>query len=523
MRIFSRCIYTNTTAGLNQIIKEHICQGKLDNARYIFDQNPATRNITSWNMLISGHVKHGQLQCARKLFDEMPQRDIVSYNAILSGLSKVQNHKKINDCYILMGKEGLRPNEVTFSISISSVLKTAFNSLIPQLHCHVIVLGLSSNTFVGSSLIKGYADLIDFVSLRNAFDDVSVKDASSWNALISGFMDMQLTSEARRAFDMMPEKNNITWSILVNGYIRNKKLDEARFAFNENKSKCIVLWTTMLSGYVQNGIFLQALELFLEMLRFGTRPNHFTYSSALDACAGCSYLIIGKQIHSSILKSGTYLDVILLTSLVDMYAKCGEIETSFHIFESMPNKNLVTWNTIIGGYAVHGLASRALQEFEKMSNIGFNPDETTFVNLLAACAHGGLVEKGESIFTSMVKKYMIEPELEHYACMVDMYGKKGYLEKAVAFIEEMPIEPDVVVWGALVSACGLHTDLGFSEFAKRGISRLEKDHPALYSMLAKIYSEKGRWSNVFELKKMMKERWAKKQKAGSWINAPIQG
>ncbi|KAL0371566.1 UNVERIFIED_CONTAM: Pentatricopeptide repeat-containing protein [Sesamum angustifolium] len=257
--------------------------------------------------------------------------------------------------------------------------------------------------------------------------------------------------------------------------------------------------------------------MFLLMMNSGTRPNHYTFSSVLDACVGCSSLVMGNQVHACILKFGIPLDVILATSLVDMYGKCGDIEAAFSVFQSMVIKNLVSWNSIIGGYARHGLASRALEEFERMVKSGVVPDEISFINALSACGHGGMVKEGEELFDSMQAKYGMQAEMEHYSCMVDLYGKAGQLEKAEELIKRMPFEPDVVVWGSLLGACGLHSCLEVGEIAANGICKLEQDHPAVYSVLSRIYGANGVRSGVIQLENMVQKWHARKQKAGSWI------
>ncbi|KAM7495783.1 hypothetical protein LguiA_020197 [Lonicera macranthoides] len=285
------------------------------------------------------------------------------------------------------------------------------------------------------------------------------------------------------------------------------------------RERNVISWTAMIKGYVRYGKFVYALELFLLMLNSEIRPNHFTFSSVLDACAGCSSLSVGNQVHSFILKSGIHLDVVLSTSLVNMYAKCGDIKAAFCIFESMEKKNLVSWNSIIGGYARHGLAKRALEEFDRMIKGSVKPNRITYVNVLSACGHGGLVEEGERHFNSMKTKCGIHAGLEHYACMVDLYGRAGQLKKAEKLIKEMPLEPDVVVWGALIGACGLHSCLEVGEFAAGGLCKLEQGHPAVFSMLSKIHGEKGVWSSVIEIRRMLKESHTRKQKAGSWVES----
>ncbi|XP_015168035.1 pentatricopeptide repeat-containing protein At4g02750-like [Solanum tuberosum] len=452
MPALRRQISTLSTVNLNKTINSFIGNGNLQEARKLFDQSPHLTNVVSWNSLIAGYFKHNLIQQAEYLFDKMPHRDVVSWNTMLSGYRNANNPEKL---------QGL-----------------------------VLCLGISLNVFVGSALMRGYVDLDDYRGLARVFDEILDKDVTPWNVLILGYMKFGCTSEAQRAFDMMPMRNYFTWSTLINGYIENKKLNEARFIFDKMSEKDVVSWTAMIRGYAQYGEFMKALKLFKLMLNLGSRPNHFTFSTVLDACAGYSAVLVGNQVHACILKSGFPLDVILLTSLLDMYGKCGDIEVAFCIFESIPARNLVAWNSIIGGFARHGLAERAMQEFERMLKSGIRPDEITFINLVYACGHGGLVEEGERIFNSMVTEYGLKAEMEHYACMVDLYGRAGQLEKAEKLIDGMPFKPDVVVWGALLGACGLHSCLELGEIAANGIYTLEHDHPAVYSEMVLSSKEK---------------------------------
>lgn len=512
----SRYVCTLSTANLNHSIKDCISKGNLGDALKLFDENPTSRNTVTWNTMISGCIQNDEPRYAQNLFDEMPERDIVSWNTVLSGLRQMKKPEGVHHCFLQMRRDGLQPNEFTFSTVISSLMDTVFSVLLRQIHASTVCLAFNTSVFVGSALMRGYANVRDRVALGRVFDEISMKDVTSWNALVLGHMDLGDTDEAQRVFGLMPEKNVVSWTTLVNGYIGNGKINAARSVFDRMAERNVVSWTVMISGYVQNGKFMDALRLFLFMLRSGTRPNHFTLSSVLDACAGCSSLLLGRQLHSNILKSGAPNDVVLSTSLVHMYAKCGDIVVAVCIFQSMPKRNLVTWNSIIGGYGLNGLAARALEEFERMKRLGLRPDQVTFVNVLSACAHGGLVEQGEREFASMEMEFGIRAGVEHYACMVDLYGRAGQLEKAEEMIRGMPFEPDLVVWSALLSGCGLHSNLEAGSFAADGIRRLQQDHPVMHSMLLKIHGEKGVWAKVHELKKM-RERGARKQAAGSWL------
>ncbi|KAG5055963.1 hypothetical protein JHK85_008473 [Glycine max] len=398
-----RNMCTVTSAKLNFMINACIQDNNINNARKLFDENPSSRNLVSWNMMMTGYVKHHQIEYAQHLFDQMSFKDTVSWNIMLSGFHRITNSDGLYHCFLQMEELVWPP------MTIPSP--------------------------------RAYASLRDEEAFKRAFDDILAKDVTSWNALVSGYMEVGSMDDAQTTFDMMPERNIISWTTLVNGYIRNKRINKARSVFNKMSERNVVSWTAMISGYVQNKRFTDALKLFLLMFNSGTRPNHFTFSSVLDACAGYSSLLMGMQVHLYFIKSGIPEDVISLTSLVDMYAKCGDMDAAFCVFESIPNKNLVSWNSIFGGCARHGLATRVLEEFDRMKKAGVIPDEVTFVNVLSACVHAGLVEEGEKHFTSMLTKYGIQAEMEHYTCMVDLYGRAGRFDEALKSIRNMPFEP----------------------------------------------------------------------------------
>ncbi|TKY61656.1 Pentatricopeptide repeat-containing protein [Spatholobus suberectus] len=513
----SRNMCTVTSVKLNYMIDAYIQDNNINHARKLFDENPTSRNLVSWNMMLTAYIKHHQIEHAHDLFDQMPLKDAVSWNIMLSGFHMTTNSDGLYPCFLQMGRAGVAPDDYTISTFLRAVISTELDVLVPQVHARALHLALNLSVFVGSSLIRAYASLREEEAFKRVFDDILVKDVTSWNALVSGYMEVGSIADAQTTFDMMPQRNIISWTTLVNGYIRNKRINKARSVFNKMSERNVVSWTVMISGYVQNKRFMDALNLFLLMFKSGTRPNHFTFSSVLDACAGCSSLLTGMQVHLCVIKSGIPEDVISLTSLVDMYAKCGDTDAAFRVFVSIQNKNLVSWNSIIGGYARHGLATRALEEFDRMKKAGVTPDEVTFVNMLSACVHAGLVEEGEKYFTSMLTKYGIQAEMEHYTCMVDLYGRAGQFDQAEKLIKNMPFEPDVVLWGVLLAACGLHSNLKLGEYAAERIRKLERSHPVSYSVLSKIQGEKGIWSSVNELRDIMKERQIKKQKAISWV------
>lgn len=509
------------TFNLNNKINEFVRNGNLNDARKLFDDSPHSRNTVSWNTLINGYVKARHFTEAQKLFDEMPHRDVVSWNTLLSGFRDANTPEKAHHHFLRMMASDWRPDELTFAVGIGAFLNTEFDGLVPQLHGLVIRIGLDLNVYLGSALMRGYIGLGDRDGFRRVFDEIVVKDVVPCNVLILGYIEFGMIREAKRAFGLMPKRNAFSWSIMINGLMKNKMVYEAMEVFDCLVEKDVVSWTAMIRGCAQCEKFAEALDIFRAMMNSGIRPNHYTFSSVFDACAGCSNLVMGSQLHSCLLKIGVPFDVVLGSSLVNMYAKCGDIVAASCVFELIPAKNLVSWNSIIGGYGRHGLAHRALEEFERMIRGGFRPDQVSFINILSACVHGGKVKEAEEIFLSMEAKYGIRAEMEHYSCMVDLYGRVGQLEKAENLIRSMPFEPDVVVWGALLGACGLHSCLEIGEIAAKGMSKVEEDHPAVYSTLSKIYGENGYRSGVFELEKMMKKWQGKKQKAVSWIQSNV--
>ncbi|XP_060962421.1 pentatricopeptide repeat-containing protein At4g02750-like [Cannabis sativa] len=517
----NRHLCTSSMISLNHMLTTHLHNNSIKDATVLFELNPTSRNIVSYNIIIALYVKNDRLRHAQKLFDQMPLRDVVSWNTMLLGLRNTKNPHGVYGYFLQMIRTSFSPNEYTISLVLSAVFNTELNLLVPQIHSFVVRVGLNPSLFVGSALMRGYADVGDPFALSRVFDEVLDKDISSWNALVSGYMKIGLIREAQRVFDVMPERNIVSWTSLMNGYIDNKMINKARRVFNKINQKNVVSWTAMISGYVQSQRFIEALRLFPLMLKSGIPPNHFTFSSLLDACVGCCSLLTGQQVHSGVLKSGIPDDIVLLSSLIDMYAKCGDIDAAFSVFESMSNKNMVSWNTMIGGYARHGLAKRALDEFKRMTKSGIMPDEVTFVSILSACARGGLIQEGEEQFNAMVTEYGVQARGEHYACMVDLYGRAGHLEEAVELIKGMPLKPDIVVWSALLAACGLHSSLELGEFAAEGINKLKNEHPVVYSVLMKIYGEKGAWNSAMELREMMKKKKVQKQNAGSSVESRL--
>ncbi|KAF8398470.1 hypothetical protein HHK36_017398 [Tetracentron sinense] len=409
------------------------------------------------------------LSYAHLAFIQIPSPDLFIYNTMIKAHAPTI-HLSRNSLVIfrsMLRSSSLLPNQYTFVF----VFKACCNGLGvlegEQVRVHAIKLGLESNVFVRNVLIQMYANwgLVD--DARRVFDWSFGWDLYSWNLMIGGYVGSSDMDHARELFDLMPERDVVTWS-------------------------------TMITGYVQVGCFIEALELFREMLQVGPTPNEFTLASALAACANLVALDQGRWIHVYIDKAGIKLNEQLLASLIDMYAKCGEIEFASNVFYNKygAKQKVWPWNAMIGGFAMHGQSREAINLFEQMKMENIAPNKVTFVTLLNACSHGKMVEEGRQYFKSMSSSHGIEPEIEHYGCMVDLLGRGGLLKEAEEIILTMPMAPDAIIWGALLGACRIHRDTEMGERIGKAIKELDPSHVGCHVLLANMYSAAGRWNEA---------------------------
>ncbi|GAB4841135.1 Pentatricopeptide repeat-containing protein At3g62890 [Ancistrocladus abbreviatus] len=276
----------------------------------------------------------------------------------------------------------------------------------------------------------------------------------------------------------------------------------------------VISWSCIINGYVKWGEHKEALALFREMQMLkgsGVSPNEFTLSGVLSACGRLGALEHGKWVHAYIDKCGMKVDVVLGTSLIDMYAKCGSIERARSVFDNLGhNKDVTAWSALISGLAMHGLGEECLELFVKMLNQEVRPNAVTFLGLLCACVHCGLVDEGKKLFQRMSQEFGISPSIEHYGCMVDLCGRAGLIEEAWDVVKSMPMEPDVLVWGALLSASRTHGKIEVSEVAVRRLTELEPTNSAAHVLLSNLYAKIGRWKDVRHVRDLMEAKGIKK-------------
>uniref|UniRef100_A0A803LI43 Chlororespiratory reduction 4 n=1 Tax=Chenopodium quinoa TaxID=63459 RepID=A0A803LI43_CHEQI len=363
------------------------------------------------NCLISLYVKCGCVEFARQVFDRMPKRDSVSFNAMIDGY-----------------------------------VKAGFLSLARELFdCMPIK---EKNLISWNSMIGGYTQSEDELDKAwELFEVMPKRDMVTWNLMIHGLVKCKQMEVAHDLFNRMPKRDVITWATMIDGYAKIGTLDIARNLFDQAPGKDIVVCNAMMAGYVQNGNFLEALKFFHDVLQMNYLfPDRITLSLVLSAIAQLGQVDEGIAVHSYIQAIGITIDGSLAVALIDMYSKCGSIDSAIQVFESLEWKDVDHWNAMIGGLAVHGLGELAFELFMEMHKLLLKPDDITFIGLLNACGHAGLVKEGKMCFELMRRVHQLEPKLQHYGCMVDILSRAGYLKEAKIFIDEMPIEPNDIIW-----------------------------------------------------------------------------
>lgn len=309
----------------------------------------------------------------------------------------------------------------------------------------------------------------------------------------------------------------IVSTALLEMYVKCGAVDDARQEFERMDRRDVVAWSAMIAGYAQNGRPSEALELFESMKSKQIKPNDVALVSVLSACSQLGSLEAGERIGNYVESQGFVFNVYVASALLDMYSKCGNISKARQIFNQMPQKDVVSWNSMIVGLAANGFAKEAINLFEKMKEIRVKPNDITFVGILTACTHAGLLELGIRIFRSMESDHEITPTIEHYACVVDLFCRSGKLKDAHEFIRKMEVEPNVVIWGTLLSASRIHSNLELAEFSVKKLLELEPENSGNYILLSNIYASAGRWEESLTVRNLMKTNRVQKTSAYSWI------
>lgn len=516
------------------------------------------------NFLLARIIDLKDFNYASILFPQISRPNEYAFNVMIRGLTTAwQKYSHALKFYYQMKCLGLKPDNFTYPfVFISCANLLALNHGVSA-HSSVFKIGLDEDDHVSHSLITMYARCDKLGSARKVFDEIRERDLVSWNSMISGYSKMGYAKEAVELFGRMREEeflpNEMTLvSILgssgdlgdlvlgrwVEGFVVENKMElnfymgsalidmygkcgdlvSARKVFDGMVKKDVVTWNAMITGYAQNGLSNEAIMLFNGMKDTGVNPDKITLIGVLSACASIGALDLGKWVDKYASQRGLQHDIFVATALIDMYAKCGSIDDALKVFEDMPVTNEVSWNAMISALAFNGQAHEALLLFERMSKEGraARPNDVTFIGVLSACVHAGLVDEGRRLFDLMSSSFGLIPKIEHYSCMVDLYARAGHLSEAWDFVERMPEKVDEIVVGALLGACQKQKNTDISQRVMQLLLEIEPSNSGNYVISSKIFANLRMWDDSAKMRALMREKGVSKTPGCSWIGIDDQ-
>jgi pentatricopeptide repeat protein len=511
------------------------------------------------NALISMYTNFGQIADASNVFTMISTKDLISWGSMITGYT--QQGYRIEALYLFrdMLRQGFyQPNEFVFGSvfsACSNLLQVEYGK---QVHGMCVKFGLRRNVFAGCSLCDMYAKFGFLPAAKMAFCQIKSPDIVSWNAIIAAFADSGDANEAIDFFHRMMHIGLIPDSVtfisllcacgspttlhqgmqihsytvkigfnkevtvcnsLLTMYTKCSNLHDALNVFRDISGNAnLVSWNAILSACLQHKQEGETFILFKQMLFSENKPDSITITTLLGTCAELTSSGVGNQVHCFSLKSGLVLDVSVCNGLIDMYAKCGSLKQARDVFDSTQNPDIVSWSSLIVGYAQFGLRHEALNLFSSMTNLGFWPNEVTYLGALSACSHIGLVDEGWCLYKSMETEHRIPPTREHFSCMVDLLARAGCLHEAETFIQKSGFDPDITTWKTILAACKTHNNnVDIAERAAKNILKLDSSNSAAMVMLSNIHASAGNWEDVAKLRNLMKRMGVQKVPGQSWI------
>ncbi|KAJ7977000.1 Pentatricopeptide repeat-containing protein [Quillaja saponaria] len=515
-------------------------------------------HIVPQNALIAMYTRFGQISDASYVFSMIAIKDLISWGSMIAGFSRLGKELEALSIFREMLSQGVyQPNEYIFGSVFSACASLLEPEYGRQIHGICTKFGLGRNSYAGCSLSDMFAKLGWLESAKIAFCQIDRPDLVSWNAIIAAFSDARASNEAISFFSQMRHLGLIPDSItflsllsactstltlyqgmyihchiikmgfgkdvpvcnsLLTMYTKCSNLYDAFDVFKDlRRSANIISWNAILTACLQHNQAGEAFSLLKQMLSSENKPDHITITTVLGACAELASLQVGYQVHCFTIKTGLMLDVPVSNGLIDMYAKCGSLKSAQNVFNSTSTPDVVSWSSLIVGYTQFGNGHEALELFRMMRNIGVQPNEVTFVAVLTACSHFGLVEEGWQFYRAMQMEHGIVPTREHCSCMVDLLARAGCLYEAEDFINKMAFDPDIVAWKTLLGACKTHGNLDMAKRAAENILKLDCSNSAALVLLCNLHASSGSWEDVAKLRSLMKEKGVKKVPGHSWI------
>lgn len=511
--------------------------------------------VTAGNAVVDAYGKCGSMKASKQVFNEMTEKNEVSWNAIITSLAYGEFYKEALGCFRLMVSEGLTPNTVTISSMLPVLVGLELFSLAKELHGFSIRTGMESDIFISNSLIDMYAKSGCPTEASFIFHRMTGRNLVSWNAMVANFAQNRFEFKAMNLIREMQDDgetpNSVTFTnslpacarmgslqygkeiharvirmklafdlfvsnALIDMYAKCGSLKYAESVFRSSFWRDEVSYNSLIIGFSRTSACMESLILFQQMWFMGMQHDAVSFVGVISACANLPALKQGKEIHGLLVRKLFQGHLFIANSLLDLYIKCGQIDTAKKVFDRIPIKDVASWNIMILGYGMLGKLDIAISLFEAMKYDGVNYDSVSYIAILSACSHGGLVERGRKYFDEM-QRQNIKPTTMHYACMVDLLGRAGLMDEAVKLVKDIPIEPDANVWGALLGSCRLHGNVVLGCWAADNLFKLKPQHCGYYVLLSNMYAEAGRWDDADRVRELMKLRKVKKDPGFSWV------
>ncbi|XP_010530865.1 PREDICTED: pentatricopeptide repeat-containing protein At5g13270, chloroplastic [Tarenaya hassleriana] len=533
----------------------------LPDGRFLHDHMRRTMENPSGflqNCILRMYCECGSLEEAQRVFDEMPHRNAVS--CIVTMMSAYAEHGLLDKSLCLFTRIMESRSKLSSSV-YTTLLKSLTNPSVldigKQVHAHVIRSGLSSNASIETGILNMYVKCGWLAGAKLVFDQMVVKKPVAWTGLMVGYTQAGRERYALELFlDSIREGielDGFVFSIvlkacasleefslgrqvharvaklgiesdasvgtpLVDFYNKCGNFESAIRAFGAIHEPNDVSWSSIISGYCQVGQFEEAINIFKSLRNEDMVLNSFTYTSIFQACSSCADCNTGAQVHADAIKRGLIRSLHGKSALITMYSKCGRLDYAREAFESIDRPDTVAWTAFISGQAYYGNAYEALSLFEKMVGCGINPNGVTFIAVLTACSHAGLIGEARNYLETMLSKYNVGPTIDHYDCVIDVYARAGKLDEAFEFMKGMPFEPDAMSWKCLLSGCWTHKNLELGKVVGEELRRLDPKDTAGYILPFNLYAAAGMWEEAAEMRKLMAERKLKKELSCSWIS-----
>ncbi|KAM7261389.1 hypothetical protein ACFE04_008756 [Oxalis oulophora] len=514
--VFNKMIVRDIVTG-NSMISGYVRNGLIDEAMMVFDEMPE-KDVISWNLVIEGFVSCRKLDLAEKYFEEMNIRDIASWTIMISGFSSAG---RIVEARKLFDNMPMRDVQA-WNVMLSGLIENGCLDLAEDFFARM--KEYSSDSW--KILINGFVDARRINDAMRYFWKMPQKCQKTWNSILLVLTRAGLVKEAHTHIEKRPYFDIVSWTNMIVGYFESNNILAAAKIFESMSTRDATAWNVMICGLGENDHGEEGLKFFVRMKESGPSADESTVTSVLTICSNLSSLKFGEQTHSQVVKSGLNNFTAVSNAMITMYARCGNRNYALSEFSFMHTHDVISWNSIICGFAHHGDGEKALEMFERMILTDAEPNHITFVGVLSACSHAGLLTKGYYYFNYMKAKCFIQPTSEHYTCMADLLGKFGLIDEAMRFLGEMRIhglEIPASVWGALLGACRIHKNIEVGEIAGEEILKMEPQNSGIYLIMAEMYLNKGRRKDAEKIFARMKLNKVKKQPGCSWIEVNNNG